>query len=163
MRTGWPIPPTGLAAAVTAVMRDSHIGVFGTLALILAVLLNVVALAALALPGEVAAAVIAAHAGARALLPWVMHRFGPARPDGLAVEAGRPSRTTALIALGIGAAILLLLEGPARAIAAAFAAGLALLLALLARRQFGGITGDVLGAIESIARIAVPLALVATR
>jgi adenosylcobinamide-GDP ribazoletransferase len=153
----------GDSVARLAVMRDSHIGVFGTLALILAVLLNVVALAALALPGEVAAAVIAAHAGARALLPWVMHRFAPARPDGLAVDAGRPSRTTAFIALGIGAAVLLLLEGPVRAIAAAFAASLALLLALLARRQFGGITGDVLGAIESIARIAVLLALVATR
>jgi adenosylcobinamide-GDP ribazoletransferase len=144
-------------------MRDSHIGVFGTLALILAILLSVVSLAALAQPAEVAAALIAAHGGARALLPWVMHRFAPARADGLAAGAGRPSRTTSFIALGLGAAILLLMEGPARAIVAAAAACLALILAPLARRRFGGITGDVLGAIEAIAQIAVLLALVATR
>ncbi len=153
----------GDPAAKLAAMRDSHIGVFGTLALILAVLTNVLALADLLWPGEVAAALIAAHAGARALLPWVMHRFEPARPDGLAQRAGRPSRTTAFIALGLGVAILLVLEGPERALVAALAACLALLLAPLARRQFGGITGDVLGAIEVVARIAILLALVATR
>jgi adenosylcobinamide-GDP ribazoletransferase len=152
----------GDRAARLAAMRDSHIGVFGTLALILAVLANVVALAGLLWPGEVADALIAAHAGGRALLPWVMHRFEPARPDGLGQGAGRPSRTTAWIALGLGAAILLLLEGPVRAIAAAVAASLALVLAPLARRQLGGVTGDVLGAIEAVARIAILLALVAT-
>jgi adenosylcobinamide-GDP ribazoletransferase len=153
----------GDAAAKLAAMRDSHIGVFGTLALILAMLLSVVALAALAQPAAAACALIAAHGASRALLPWVMNRFAPARGDGLAVGAGRPSRTTSFIALGIGAAILLLLEGPARAIVAAAAACLALLIAPLARRQFGGITGDVLGAIEAIARIAILLALVASR
>jgi adenosylcobinamide-GDP ribazoletransferase len=153
----------GDAAAKLAAMRDSHIGVFGTLALILAMLLSVVALAALAQPAEAACALIAAHGASRALLPWVMNRFAPARGDGLALGAGRPSRTTSFIALGIGAAILLLLEGPARAIVAAAAACLALLMAPLARRQFGGITGDVLGAIEAIARIAILLALVASR
>ena len=153
----------GDAASRLAAMRDSHIGVFGTLALTLAILLNVISLAALAQPAEVASALIAAHGAARALLPWVMHRFEPARTDGLAVDAGRPSRTTAFIALGLGAAILLVLEGPARAVVAALAACLALLLAPLSRRHFGGITGDVLGAIEAIARIAILLALVATR
>jgi len=153
----------GDAGARLAAMRDSHIGVFGTLALILAVLLNAASLAALAQPGDVAAALIAAHGAGRALLPWVMHRFAPARADGLAAGAGRPSRTTAFIALGLGAAILLLMEGPARAVVAAVAACVALLLAPLARRQFGGITGDVLGATEVIARTAILLALVATR
>jgi adenosylcobinamide-GDP ribazoletransferase len=153
----------GDAAAKLAAMRDSHIGVFGTLALILAMLLNVVALAALAQPAEVACALIAAHGASRALLPWVMHRFEPARADGLAAGAGRPSQTTSFIALGIGAAVLLLLEGPIRGLVAAAAACLAVLLAPLARRQFGGITGDVLGAIEAIGRIAILLALVASR
>jgi adenosylcobinamide-GDP ribazoletransferase len=152
----------GDSAAKLAAMRDSHIGVFGTLALILAVLASVLALGDLLSPVEVAAALIAAHAGGRALLPWVMYRFDPARPDGLAQRAGRPSQTTACIALGLGAVILLVLEGPVRAIAAAAAASLALLLAPLARRQFGGVTGDVLGAIEVVAHIAILLALVAT-
>jgi adenosylcobinamide-GDP ribazoletransferase len=153
----------GDAGAKLAAMRDSHIGVFGTLTLILAILLHVVALAALALPGEVAAALVASHAGSRALLPWVMQRFPQARSDGLAFMAGRPSQTTAFIALGLGAVALLILTGPARAIVAAGAACLALLLAPLARRLLGGITGDALGAIEVIARLAILLALVATR
>ncbi len=153
----------GDAAAKLAAMRDSHIGVYGTLALILAILLNVVALAALALPGEVAAALIAAHAGSRAVLPWVMQRFAQARSDGLAVGAGRPSQTTVYFALGLGALALLIFAGPARAIVAAGAACLSLLLAPLARRLLGGITGDVLGAIEVTARLAILLSLVATR
>ena len=55
------------------------------------------------------------------------------------------------------------MEGPARGVLAAAAACLALLLAPLARRMLGGITGDVLGAIEAIARLAILLALVAAR
>jgi adenosylcobinamide-GDP ribazoletransferase len=153
----------GDATARLAAMRDSHIGTFGVLALILDIVLNIVAIGALALPGDVAAALIAAHAGSRALLPWVMHRFAPARSDGLAVAAGRPSQTTAFFSLGLGVLVLLLCAGPARAIAAAIAACLALLLAPLSRRLIGGITGDVLGAIETIARLAILLALVATR
>jgi adenosylcobinamide-GDP ribazoletransferase len=153
----------GDAAARLAAMRDSHIGVFGTLALILAILMNVVALAALAQPAEVAAALIGAHGASRALLPFVMQRFAPARAEGLAAGAGRPSRTTALIALGLGLAVLLLMEGLARGLGAALVGCLALLLAPLAQRRFGGITGDVLGAIEVVARTAVLLALVASR
>lgn len=153
----------GDAAAKLAAMRDSHIGVFGTIALILDIVLCVVAVGAIALPGEVATALIAAHAGSRALLPLVMQRFALARSDGLAAGAGRPSQTTALIALSLGAVVLLIMEGPARGILAAAAACLALLLAPLARRMLGGITGDVLGAIEAVARLAILLALVASR
>lgn len=153
----------GDATAKLAAMRDSHIGVFGTLALVFSILFRVVALAALAQPAMVAAGLLAAHAGSRAWLPWAMHRFGRARVDGLAVAAGRPSRTTAYVALGLGAAALLIFAGPARAIVAAGASALALLLVPLARRQFGGVTGDVLGAIEQVAEIAILLSLVATR
>ncbi len=153
----------GDAAAKLAAMRDSHIGVFGTAALVLDLVLCIIAVGAIALPGEAAAALIAAHAGSRALLPLVMQRFAPARSDGLAAGAGRPSQATALVALGLGAIVLLLMEGPARAILGAAAGCLALLLAPLARRMLGGITGDVLGAIEAIARLAILLALVAAR
>ena len=46
---------------------------------------------------------------------------------------------------------------------AALASLLALALLPLARRQLGGITGDVLGAVEQLAEIAILLSLVATR
>jgi len=153
----------GDGPAKLAAMRDSHIGVFGTLSLILTILLHVVALAALALPGDVAAALIAAHAGSRALLPWVMQRFPQARSDGLAFMAGRPSQTTAFIALGLGAIALLVLTGPARAIVAAGAACLALLLARWRAACWAASPATCWGAIEVIARLAILLSLVATR
>lgn len=138
-----------------AIMRDSRIGSFGVLALILSVGLRVAALAALpAWAG--AAALIAAHAVARGLLPMVMVRLVPARADGLAVQAGRPESDTALAAAGIGAVIALVALGlTAGAVAMAIAAGAAWAVAALARRLIGGYTGDVLGAIEQAGESAV--------
>lgn len=146
-----------------AAMRASGIGSFGTLALIFSVLLRVAALAALAGPAGVGPALLSAHAGARALLPWAMHGQPRARADGLAVGAGRPTRAVAVAALLIGLAILLLAAGPVRGAIAALAALLGLVILPLARRRLGGITGDVLGAVEQVAEIAILLALVATR
>jgi adenosylcobinamide-GDP ribazoletransferase len=149
--------------AKLAAMRDSRIGVFGMLALALGLLLRILALGALAQPAQVFAALLAVHAGARALLPWVMHHEGLARQDGFAVTAGRPSRATAIAALILGGLLLLVALGLAGALAAALGAALALLLVPLARRQLGGVTGDVLGAIEQLAEIFILLAVVAAR
>jgi len=146
-----------------AAMRASGIGGYGALALVFSVLLRTVALAALFQPAVVAAALIASHAGARALLPWALHREPRARADGLAVAAGRPSRRTAISALLIGLVILVLAGGPIRGLVAAIVGLVALLLLPLARRRIGGITGDVLGAVEQVAEIAILLTLVAGR
>jgi adenosylcobinamide-GDP ribazoletransferase len=154
----------GGPAAKLAAMRDSHLGVYGALALMLGLLLRVVALAALTDPGTVACALIAAHAGSRALLPWIMQRETRARPDGLAVMAGQPSGGAAIAALVVGFVIMLLAAGlwPA-VVAALLAAAAAWLVALLGRRQVGGVTGDVLGAAEQVAEIVILLTLVANR
>jgi adenosylcobinamide-GDP ribazoletransferase len=149
--------------AKLAAMRDSHVGVFAALALAISLILRILALATVAGRLQVLGALVAAHAGARALLPWVMHREAPARTDGLAVDAGRPSKATAVAALIIGAIAMVVALGPGPAFAAALGAGLALALLPLARRQLGGITGDVLGAVEQLAEILILLAVVATR
>jgi adenosylcobinamide-GDP ribazoletransferase len=146
-----------------AAMRASGIGSYGTLALILATLLRILALAALAGPLGVVPALIGAHAGARALLPFALHREPRARAEGLAVGAGRPPRWAALVALAIGLVVLLLAAGPLRGAIAGVAALLGLALLPLARQRLGGVTGDVLGAVEQIGEIAILLALVATR
>ena len=146
-----------------AAMRASGIGSFGVLALILGLLLRVLALAALIGPAGVGPALIGAHAGARALLPWAMKREPLARADGLAVSAGRPGQGTALAALLIGLVILILAVGFSRGVIAALASLLGLAILPLARRQLGGITGDVLGAVEQLAEIAILLSLVASR
>ena len=64
------------------IMRDSRTGAFGACALALSILLRVSALASLADPALVVPALIAAHGGARAMLPVFMFFVPPARRDG---------------------------------------------------------------------------------
>jgi adenosylcobinamide-GDP ribazoletransferase len=137
-----------------AIMRDSRIGSFGTLALIFSVLSRVAALASLADIGLVIAALIAGHAASRAAMTAVMHALPNSRSDGLSAAAGRPDRIAAGIGLVVAAiAALLLLQG-AGLLAIIIAAGAASAIAWLAQRQIGGQTGDVLGATEQIAQAA---------
>ncbi len=146
------------------IMRDSRIGSYGVLALILSVGLRAAALAALAEPGLVAAALIAAHATARAPLALVMATTPLARTDGLAAAAGKPSPVHALTALVLGLLLSLLALGPGSGFwlwLVALVAAVTLL--SLARAQIGGYTGDVLGAIEQVGEVAGLLCLVALR
>ena len=146
------------------IMRDSRIGSFGVLALILSVGLRAAALAALAEPGLVAAALVASHAAARAPLALVMATTPLARTDGLAVATGKPSVGHAATALVLGLLLCFLAVGPGSGFwlwLAAIAAAVTLL--SLARAQIGGYTGDVLGAIEQVSEAAALLCLVALR
>ena len=146
------------------ILRDSRIGSFGAMALMLALLARIGALAALASPALVAAALIAAGAASRAALPVIMVSIAPARDEGLAVAAGRPHplRAAAGAAIAILAALAVL--PPAMATAGLVAAaGAALATGLLARRQIGGHTGDVLGAAQQLAEIAFLLATAVLR
>jgi adenosylcobinamide-GDP ribazoletransferase len=141
-----------------AIMRDSRIGTYGTCALILSLLLRVAALAAVARPTAAISALLAAHIGARAVLPAVMRFVSPARPDGLSAGAGRPPAASVLTAAVVGVLANLILLGPVAGLLAVLAvcAG-ALLLAWLSQRQIGGQTGDVLGATEQISEILILL------
>ncbi|MGO8921251.1 MAG: adenosylcobinamide-GDP ribazoletransferase [Stellaceae bacterium] len=133
-----------------AIMRDSRIGSFGVLALIFSVGLRAAAIAAIgSAGGGVIAALIAAHAVARGFLPLVLRALEPARGDGLGAAAGKPAPAMAWGAAGLAALIAL--------VALDFLPGLAALVAavavmsaraVLAQRQLGGYTGDVLGAVE---------------
>jgi adenosylcobinamide-GDP ribazoletransferase len=137
-----------------AIMRDSRIGSFGTLALIFSVLCRVAALASLADIGVVIAALIAGHAASRAAMTVVMHALPNARSDGLSAGVGRPDRMAAGIGLAVAAiAVLVLLQG-AGLLAIIIAAAAAAAIAWLAQRQIGGQTGDVLGATEQIVQAA---------
>ena len=146
-------------AAKLKIMRDSRIGTYGVLALIFSVGLRAAALAGLPRPGSAGLALMAAAVASRAVLPMVMHRLEPARRDGLAVGAGRPTREDAVSAALLGAALVLLFLGPAAGAATVIAAAAAAaLMAAQARRQVGGSTGDVLGAVQQVAETAALLA-----
>jgi adenosylcobinamide-GDP ribazoletransferase len=139
-----------------AIMRDSRIGTYGVCALILSFVIRVGALASLADPAAVAAALIGAHAAARALLPLLMFFLPPARSDGLSYAAGCPSRETTAAGAVLGFLILIGCIGFAPAAVTAIV--LAIVLAIIARlsaAQIGGQTGDVCGALEQVGEIAV--------
>lgn len=140
-----------------AIMRDSHIGSYGALALGLSLLARWAALATLAAasPLVVLIAAIAAHAASRAALPALMTALPNARSDGLSAGVGRIDPVTARIAGGLGL-VFLLPGGFAFAfITAVLVVALAFLIARLALSQIGGQTGDVLGAAQQIGEIAV--------
>lgn len=136
-----------------AIMKDSRIGTYGALALGLNVALRIAALAALT-PWQGVAALIAAHAAARAAPAWVMTRLsytGDVSAMKVAYAESRPRTDElqlGLIFVLLAILPLTLISAPAVAFGALLGASLATLLALWARRLIGGYTGDVLGAIE---------------
>jgi adenosylcobinamide-GDP ribazoletransferase len=137
-----------------AIMRDSRHGTYGILALVLSVGLRAASIAAIGDPVFVGLALIAAHTTARATLPLAMRLLRPARTDGLGAAAGRPSRAVAAVAALFGAAIALATLGPLTGAVALFlASGAVALAAMLARKQIGGYTGDVLGFFQQIGEI----------
>jgi adenosylcobinamide-GDP ribazoletransferase len=145
-----------------AIMRDSRQGTYGILALILSIGLRAVALASIPGPIEGGLALIAAHAASRAWLAPAMLWLRPARDDGLGAAAGTPSPMTALIAAAIGAFVAIGMLGPGRGAVAFVVSGMAVAAAaVLARRQIGGYTGDVLGAFQQIGEIVMLLAAAA--
>jgi adenosylcobinamide-GDP ribazoletransferase len=137
-----------------AIMRDSRLGTFGVLAIVLSVSLRGAALARIGDVAHAGLALVAAHAASRAALPVAMRSMAPARADGLGVEAGRPSASLAFAAVTIGVLISLAALGPTRGAIALGAAGSAMFAAgMLAQRRIGGYTGDILGAFQQVGEI----------
>ncbi|KQO69652.1 MULTISPECIES: adenosylcobinamide-GDP ribazoletransferase [unclassified Methylobacterium] len=150
------------------IMRDSRIGAYGGVALVLALALRIGALATLldrtGSGAALALVLAAALSRTAALAPMVL--LVPARRDGAAASVGRPGRPAVAIAgalaltlallgglLGLpvgGVLLMLLLSGLG-----------ALAVTALARRRIGGQTGDVIGACQQVAEIAALLGLVA--
>ena len=139
------------------IMKDSRIGAFGALSLVVTVVLRIALLAALFQrfdPADAALLFLASEAISRTMLVWQWYERPLARPDGLAARFGKPDHNTvlqaALVTLPVLLPAALLLSAPAFllgiliAVAAAFGAG------YLAMQKIGGVTGDVLGAIQQI-------------
>lgn len=146
-----------------AIMRDSRIGSYGALALILAIAFRVMGLAALADLDlrTCLLALVGAEAGARAGLAVLLRLMPSARAQGLGQSAAGVSTAAAGAAAALGVAVLMACLGPALGALAAVAIALAQAsLGWLALRQIGGQTGDVLGASQQLGVIAVLGALV---
>jgi adenosylcobinamide-GDP ribazoletransferase len=151
------------------IMKKPDVGPFGVVALVLVLLVQAAALAALAdrpRPAVVAAVVTGTAAG-RLGASWACRRGVPAaRPTGLgalvAGTVGWPTLAVASAAVGGVAAAAVPgrpWQGPAAVIAAL---GVALLVLRHAARRFGGVTGDVLGAVVETVTTVVYVGLVLT-
>ena len=150
----------GGAEVKLAALRDSRIGVYGTLALIFSIGIRAAALSGMRGDLEAVYAVVAACVLSRAALPAVMAIHPPARNDGLAHGAGQPDFDGVATAGALGVLLaILLVDFQAALVAAAAAAGAAVFVSRHAARRLGGITGDVIGASEQAAQTAALLAL----
>ena len=147
--------------AKLAIMRDSRIGSYGAIALIVGFATKLSALAAIP-DSYVVPSLIASHALARGVLPALALNLPYARADGLARSSGQPDPTTTAIAGALALLIALLALSWSAALWAAAIAGVSgFVVARLALRQIGGQTGDVLGAAEQIAETAILVLLAA--
>jgi adenosylcobinamide-GDP ribazoletransferase len=129
------------------IMRDSRIGSYGVIALVLVFALRIGAIAALADTAAVMAALVAAGALSRGGMGLFMRWIERARSDGLSAGVGRPEGGRSAEAAALAALIGFLVLSPGAAFAALVGAiiGVAAV-GFLAIRQIGGQTGDVVGA-----------------
>jgi adenosylcobinamide-GDP ribazoletransferase len=149
-------------AAKLKIMRDSRIGTFGVLAVVLVVGLKVSSLTGL--PGSWWAfgALVASAAISRGVMPFLMLFMEPARKSGLSFKAGKPDLSDAVLgavfALALSIAIFGFVSGIIIVLVSVIAAGI---VGVLANRQVNGHTGDVLGAAQQASEVAAIMAAAA--
>jgi adenosylcobinamide-GDP ribazoletransferase len=149
-------------------MRRSDVGPMGVAALVLVLLVQVTALAAVSRVSLAAGSLVLAEVTGRVAV--VIATGSPAaRPGGFgALVAGRTSRrarTLTVVLLGCAIAVAgLASDGTGLAVRGLVAALIGLLagglLQLVARRRLGGLTGDVFGAIVEVSAATVLVACV---
>jgi adenosylcobinamide-GDP ribazoletransferase len=155
-------------ADALAIMRRSDVGPMGVAALVLVLLVQVTALAAVSRVSLAAGSLVLAEVTGRVAV--VVATGSPAaRPGGFgALVAGRTSRrarTLTVVLLGCAIAVAgLASDGTGLAVRGLVAALIGLLagglLQLVARRRLGGLTGDVFGAIVEVSAATVLVACV---
>jgi adenosylcobinamide-GDP ribazoletransferase len=143
------------------ILKDPRLGTFGVLAVSASLLLRVAAVAALP-PAAALAALPAAHALSRAAAVGVMAAVAPAAETGLGAAyvralGGRQALLGVAAGIAVAAALLRAWALPAAALAAVAAAALG----RLAHRRIGGVSGDVLGAVQQAGEILTLLVAVA--
>lgn len=150
------------------IMKDSAIGSFGAIALILSLGLRILLLSALverAGAGRAAFALLGVEAASRAAMVWFWQHLPSARPGGVADRSGSPDASTMRHALAAGAAIAAITVLPAAGLwalvlATLLAAASVFGLASLCQQKIAGQTGDTLGAAQQVAAMSLLAGLV---
>ena len=142
-------------------MRDSRLGTYGAIVLLVCFSAKWSALASLP-AAAIAPGLVVAHALGRAAIPVLAAGMPFARDDGLGKSAGRPEPASVITAVIIAVVMALLcLSAKAALLAVAVTVTAAAAVAVLAWRQIGGVTGDVFGATEQVTETAVLIMLAA--
>ncbi len=148
------------------IMKDSRIGSYGVVALVLSFGLRAAALAAIARHDSAIAALalVATAAASRAVMVAHWHALPAARQNGVAAGAGQPEDGARNIAIFIGIAVTLLLlvpglglPGTVLSLILTGAAGFGF--TRFVRRKLEGHTGDTIGATQQISEIVMLCAL----
>src|SRR5918996_1508986 len=154
---GDPFDALGATSRADAlrILSDPAHGTYGLLALVVGTTVRVFALGSLR-PVTALGVLVAAHALARAAAVSVLLAMPAAKDHGLAVShASGVSRRPAIATASVGIALAGVGMGPWALPAVALVAAGAALVGFAALRRFGGITGDVLGAVEQVGEVAV--------
>jgi adenosylcobinamide-GDP ribazoletransferase len=137
-------------AHALTIMRDPQVGAFGVAAIVAVLLVEASALGAL-IADERGHAIVAAFTASRAVAPAVAAWLPYARAEpGLARPLTGNGRSRAVLAVLLASGVVIALSPRHYAWVLAGAAVCALAVATLARRRFGGVTGDVLGAAVAV-------------
>jgi adenosylcobinamide-GDP ribazoletransferase len=144
------------------IMKDSRIGTYGVIALMLSLLVRWSLIAGLVGSGALLPVLLAAAMLSRAPMVLLMGVMDPARPGGLSRAVGQPPMQAAGIAAGVALALSLFLVGLSALGAALAAFAVAAALGWVAQAKIGGQTGDILGASQQLAEIAALAVLAAS-
>ncbi|NDR56092.1 adenosylcobinamide-GDP ribazoletransferase [Aliiruegeria sabulilitoris] len=135
------------------IMKDSRIGSYGVLAMVLALGLRwnaLIALGAGFLPALLVAALLS-----RAVIVVEMAALPNARDGGMSRSIGRPRAVTVGLAVLLAAGLSLAMIGWTALLLLAIAGLVAFGCAMIARVKIGGQTGDILGATQQVSEIAI--------
>jgi adenosylcobinamide-GDP ribazoletransferase len=142
-----------------AIMKDSHHGTFGIVAIVLLIFARIAALASIANPLAAAGVWLAASVISRSGALWLTRALPAARCGGAAATAGRVSKRAFLIGATFVLILSFVLAGFAVSVLGLVAAyGLCALTLwgwiVLCRRLIGGQTGDLIGALQALLEVA---------
>lgn len=140
-----------------AIMKDSHIGVYGVCAIALSLILRWLTMVVIISMGAYWVAFIAVGALSRAAMVGLMAALPNARSDGLSQSVGRPPSNTAWLAIAFGIGFAILCGYPWLILITLIAT---LICGAIARTKIGGQTGDILGATQQINEIVLLCAVV---
>ncbi len=139
------------------IMRDSRLGTYGAAALVLSLLLRVTLLSVLP-PVDAVRALLLGHVVGRATVLPLVARYPAARSEGQGARMVGPSGPVTWLIAGVTVVIVgVVTLGfwlPLALVAAYTVAGR---MATISQKKVGGLTGDVLGAANMLAHLAVML------